>query len=387
MIRLHGANQEAPVELYPTLNAVGLIEDLIDNISTNPEQYESYVVMMIGYPSPDSLKGLIDRLVSQESADPDRVYIYGFSAGGWGTSDFIKAYPDAAAAAVMICGANPPTSEQAKKLVNLPIRLYHSDDDNVVSVEESRQFYKQLRLAGSKKVKYYETTGLKHDAWLYAYKTDMLEWMFAQNRGISQKTPPNLAAAEGWAHPGITEAYNKDLIPADLQSNYTDVITRAEFCRMAVKWVEYAEGKDINTILKEKGLTRRQNAFSDTADPDILAAYALGITAGDTAPTATAPGKFVPDGQFDRQSAAMMMYNTCRAIGTDVANPKAADFTDMNLAESWARVGIDFCRANTIMNGVTTTPPIRFDPQKTYTRQESIVMFNNTDPDALPGKP
>jgi hypothetical protein len=49
---------------------------------------------------------------------------------------------------------------------------------------------------------------------------------------------------------------------------------------MAVKWVEYTTGKYIDTVLSEKGLSRNTNAFTDTSDPDILAAFALGITNG-----------------------------------------------------------------------------------------------------------
>jgi hypothetical protein len=86
--------------------------------------------------------------------------------------------------------------------------------------------------------------------------------------------------ASSWARESITTALSKGFIPAEIQNNYTNVITRAEFCRMAIKWVEYATGKSIDTILTERGLSRNPNAFTDTSDPYILAAYALGITIG-----------------------------------------------------------------------------------------------------------
>ena len=123
----------------------------------------------------------------------------------------------------------------------------------------------------------------------------------------------NLDTADTWAQPGITEAVAKGFVPSDIQNSYTNVITRAEFCRLAVKWVEYALDKDINTILTERAGTLKEGTFSDTTDPAILAAYQLGITSGEVAPTADKPGVFNPSGQFNRQSAATMIRNVCAA--------------------------------------------------------------------------
>ena len=146
---------------------------------------------------------------------------------------------------------------------------------------------------------------------------------------------------------------------------------------MAVKWVEYATGKNIDAVLSEKGLSRNPDAFSDTGDPDILAAFALGITSG------TGSGLFTPDGQFSREQAATMIMNTCKAIGTDVGNPPASGFADIGLASSWAVDGIGFVRANGIMQG---TGDGNFSPKADYTREQSIITFNNINHDALPGR-
>jgi hypothetical protein len=189
-----------------------------------------------------------------------------------------------------------------------------------------------------------------------------------------------------WAREGVESAIDKGFVPLDLQRNYDSIITRAEFCRMAVKWVEYATGKDIDAVVAERGMPDRMgNTFSDTTNPYILAAFALGITSGTTAPTADRPGVFSPNGQFSREQAATMIMNTARAIGADVSNPPTSDFTDMNLAAGWAHNGINFVRANGIMSGVAANPP-RFDPQATFTRQQSIVTFNNIDAETLPGR-
>ena len=192
-----------------------------------------------------------------------------------------------------------------------------------------------------------------------------------------------LDTADSWARERISGAISKGFVPEDIQDNYIDVITREEFCRMAVSWIEYATGTDIDQILSENGLSRNPNAFSDTTNPDILAAYALGILNGEVAPTATTPGIFNPNGDFTRQQAAVMVTNTCRAIGADVSDSPLSDFADLDLAADWAIAGINFARANGIMAGVTNTPPLLFNPHTTFTRQESILLFDNINPQSL----
>jgi len=185
---------------------------------------------------------------------------------------------------------------------------------------------------------------------------------------------PNLGSASTWAREGIAAAVARGFVPADIQGNYTNVITRAEFCRMAVMWVEYATGKSIDAVLSERGVVRDPNAFADTNDPYILAAFALGITSG------TGDGRFTPNGQFSREQAATMIMNTCRAIGVDVSNPPAPGFADMGRAARWAVDGINFVRANGIMQGTGNN---YFSPGAPFTREQSIVTFNNIDFDSM----
>lgn len=178
---------------------------------------------------------------------------------------------------------------------------------------------------------------------------------------------PALDTAAMWAHEGIQSAYSKGFVPLDLLDNYTAVITRQEFCRMAVNYVEYKTGKHIDLVLTDHGVTTQPGIFTDTNDPDILAAYALGITNG------TGPNTFSPDGQFSREQAATMIRNVCKVIGMDVTNPSEQGFADISTASAWAVDGINFVRSNGIMNGTGNNV---FSPKGTYTRQESIVTFD-----------
>jgi len=174
--------------------------------------------------------------------------------------------------------------------------------------------------------------------------------------------------ASGWARNDIKEAIEKGFVPSDLQNNYKNVITRQEFCRMAVKWVEYKTGKSIEAVMREKGVSREPNAFIDTNDPDILAAYALGITNG------TGNKRFTPNGQFNREQAATMIRNTCKVVGMDISNVSSAGFADIGNASDWAVDSINFVRNAGIMLG---TGNDKFDPKSIYTREQSILTFNN----------
>jgi hypothetical protein len=174
--------------------------------------------------------------------------------------------------------------------------------------------------------------------------------------------------ASAWARDGIIAAIGKGFVPADIQNNYTSIITRQEFCSMAVKWLEYRLEKDIDSILADKGVSRNPRAFIDTSDADILAAHALGITSG------TGNNQFTPHGQFTREQAATMVRNTCKAADIDISNVAPAGFSDINTASSWAVDGINFVRNAGIMAGTLNN---NFSPKGLYSRQESIVTFIN----------
>jgi len=124
----------------------------------------------------------------------------------------------------------------------------------------------------------------------------------------------------------------------------------------------------IDELLEAQGLQRDPAAFTDTDDPDILAAYALGITRG------IGGGLFDPNGQFNREQAAVMIMNTCRALGADIDYYDASGFADIETAADWAVHGISYVRTHGIMSGVGNN---NFNPKDLFTREQSIVTFNN----------
>ncbi|MCL1819485.1 MAG: hypothetical protein FWG36_02375, partial [Oscillospiraceae bacterium] len=214
--------------------------------------------------------------------------------------------------------------------------------------------------------------------------SESLSYYVFKKEGGETATPPgtpqpalaDLSSASDWAKEGLTTALAKGFVTADIQSDYTAGITRAEFCKLAVSWLRYLTGKDTATILSDRGMMIvTEGVFSDTNDYDIIAAFALGITGGTVAPTADTPGLFNPDGGFDRESAATMIMNTCRAAGMDVSNIADTGFTDIGLANSWTVDGINFCYNAGIMGGVSTSELV-FEPKRSYSREMSILTFD-----------
>lgn len=182
VIQLHGAGEAGNVRNYPQTLVIGetLFEPLRNMINRDADTYECYAVMPINYTS-TNIRRIIERLVRYEQGDADRVYLTGISAGGFGTCRFMYSFPEMLACAVPVCGCTQ-NKERVEALTDLPIRIYHSTDDTVVSITTSRGFYNLLKQAGSEKVTFYELKGYGHAAWNAAYNTETVKWMFLQNR-------------------------------------------------------------------------------------------------------------------------------------------------------------------------------------------------------------
>jgi hypothetical protein len=114
-----------------------------------------------------------------------------------------------------------------------------------------------------------------------------------------------------------------------------------------------------------------------------MAAFRLGIISGEEAPSADSPGLFNPNGDFDRQSAAMMIMFACRVIGSDVNNPPPSGFYDADEIHPWLVPGVDFCVANGIIHGYDGNI---FAPTGLFTREMTFVIFDNIPHDDLPGR-
>lgn len=128
------------------------------------------------------MPGLVSLLESWRNdarVDPRRIYVTGFSMGGYGTWHVAAAKPEWIAAAVPICGGGDP--EHAHRLVAVPIWAVHGSDDSVVPTRQSTMMVDAIRKA-SGQPRYTELAGIGHNAWSTAYGNPdgVLTWMFQQ---------------------------------------------------------------------------------------------------------------------------------------------------------------------------------------------------------------
>ena len=87
----------------------------------------------------------------------------------------IASHPDIFAAAISFCGTINPNRFTTNHEV--PLMLYHNVDDNIITVEGSRQTYQRLLQLGSEVV-YNEGASGGHICWNDAVKTpEMMDWL------------------------------------------------------------------------------------------------------------------------------------------------------------------------------------------------------------------
>lgn len=189
-----------------------------------------------------------------------------------------------------------------------------------------------------------------------------------------------MASAEGstwqkasdWALPELEKAEDLNLIPEILKnSDLTQKVTREEFAEISVKLYESLSQKTADEVA--------DNPFSDTQNPEILKAYALGITNGTTENT------FSPASFLTREQASTMLSRAYQASFAleklpDFEKPKA--FSDDDLISSWAKDSVYFMAAKGVISGVSAThfapkPATDEEAARGYgsaTREQSLIL-------------
>jgi len=133
-------------------------------------------------PSPfmELLIPLIDKTKQDFNIDDTRIYVGGYSMGGYGTWDVIARNPKVFAAAIPVCGSGP--TDSAASISHLPIWIFHGEKDRVVPAKGSRKMYEALKASGAP-VKYTEFKNIGHNAWEPTWKTEgLVDWLFSQSK-------------------------------------------------------------------------------------------------------------------------------------------------------------------------------------------------------------
>ena len=169
-------------------------------------------------------------------------------------------------------------------------------------------------------------------------------------------------APSSWAQEEVAEAISAGLVPEGLRRNYTGAVTRGEAAGLFLRLLEVSTGLSTEELLSEHGAETDPAAFTDTDDPDVLAAHALGLING------VEEGRFDPDGTFTRAQIAAILNRAARVLGVETEGYGHA-FTDVS--GHWAEPELGWPVHAGILSGVGEG---RFDPDGVLTTEQAILM-------------
>ena len=130
---------------------------------------------------------LVEQLLEENrfryKIDPDRVYLTGFSMGGFGTFRTACAFPDHFTAIVPLAGGGEP--EDAIKLQNVPTWAFHGDADEVVSYDLTKNMIDAMEDLNHPNVKLTTFHGAGHGIPELVYtKPELYQWLWKQRKSI-----------------------------------------------------------------------------------------------------------------------------------------------------------------------------------------------------------
>jgi len=124
---------------------------------------------------------LLDHIVATYSIDTDHVALTGLSMGGYGSWRLAADHPQRFSAIVPVCGGGDP--DDAEKLKDLPIWIFHGDQDEAVPFQRSVEMFEAIQKVGGTQVKFTSMEHIGHNCWSATYATPQLvEWISQQTR-------------------------------------------------------------------------------------------------------------------------------------------------------------------------------------------------------------
>ena len=121
---------------------------------------------------------LLDHVIEEHQVDPNRIYLTGLSRGGSAAWELAVQYPDKFAAMAVVCGMAPvPYADWIDR--DMPIWVFHGEQDPVIPVEESENMVARLKKMGYD-VRFTKYPDVGHDSWTRAYENDELYTWFVK---------------------------------------------------------------------------------------------------------------------------------------------------------------------------------------------------------------
>ena len=170
--------------------------------------------------------------------------------------------------------------------------------------------------------------------------------MLALTAAMLMPSAGALSDVSNWAQEGVAAAQNAGLAPSSLSNSAASgSITRAEFCAVALNAYKAVSGKAVYVSGKKP--------FEDCSDPNVTAAYLLGIVKGRT------NGNFDPDAKISREEMCTMLDNILAAAdieATEIAGDACIeDYPDVSMISDYAMQPVVTMVDHSVINGITDT--------------------------------
>lgn len=150
-------NTKTPVPLIVFLHGSGERGSDLEKVKAHsPFTYKNLIKEPVAILAPqcpenfwwntDAVYYLIKEIQEKYKIDASRIYLTGLSMGGWGTWKLANEHPEMFAAVAPVCA---PSDRWMKATIhrykNLPIKIFHGGNDDVVSPITSIEMYQELK--------------------------------------------------------------------------------------------------------------------------------------------------------------------------------------------------------------------------------------------------
>lgn len=111
--------------------------------------------------------------------DLKKIYLTGFSMGGFGAIKFAKEYSKLLAAIAPVCSGG--SKYVAPEIKDIPFWFFHGKQDKIIGYEKTEELFKELqKLNADVKLTTYEDLG--HEIWNETYKNEELyQWFLSHH--------------------------------------------------------------------------------------------------------------------------------------------------------------------------------------------------------------
>lgn len=128
----------------------------------------------------ERLMRVVNWVMSRYRHDPDRLYCFGISMGGWGTYKFAATYPKRVAAAIAMCGG---FTGEVEPLGDVPLWIVHGTADTTTSLSYSSSIVDRMTEAGvAERLRYTWLEGCDHSILARVFLLQQAyDWLFSHS--------------------------------------------------------------------------------------------------------------------------------------------------------------------------------------------------------------